>query len=345
MASKRIKYIDDLKTIAIFGVIVIHVCMFFGSNTINGISIYNYQEIVRFAVPVFLMISGALLLNREYEFGSFIKRRYVRIILPFILWQIIAVLIRFFLGQYDYLSEYNFLTQMWYFWLILGVYLAVPVINEFIKNKGLEGAEYFIIVVIFAAVFFQVLKTLGMYTYLDLGFFLGPVGFLVLGYYLANKEFDISPKMMILITLIIFIVTTLLKVYGFLRMFGITNFTLLNMEIGLNSNLNMGIMDIVHAVSVFLLVKALNESDIFSLKNKYLTKFSLSVSRASYGMYFAQDIIIFIFLGDFITSLSLTNLQAGILVIASCLGVFILSWLIVVLLSKIPHLKKFSGYA
>ena len=46
-----------------------------------------------------------------------------------------------------------------------------------------------------------------------------------------------------------------------------------------------------------------------------------------------------------ITSLSLTNLQAGILVIASCLGVFILSWLIVVFLSKIPYIKKFSGYA
>jgi len=31
---------------------------------------------VRFAVPVFVMITGALLLPREYEIGSFLKKAF-----------------------------------------------------------------------------------------------------------------------------------------------------------------------------------------------------------------------------------------------------------------------------
>ncbi|MCQ2972532.1 MAG: hypothetical protein MJ209_04525 [archaeon] len=61
--------------------------------------------------------------------------------------------------------------------MMLGIYLAIPVINEFIVNKGLEGAEYFIIIAIFASILFQILTTLKMYTYFDLRFFLGPVAY------------------------------------------------------------------------------------------------------------------------------------------------------------------------
>lgn len=40
----------------------------------------------------------------------------------------------------------TFLTSRWYVWMILGVYLAMPIINDFVKNRGLKGVEYFLII-------------------------------------------------------------------------------------------------------------------------------------------------------------------------------------------------------
>ncbi|MCQ2972533.1 MAG: hypothetical protein MJ209_04530 [archaeon] len=62
-------------------------------------------------------------------------------------------------------------------------------------------------------------------------------------------------------------------------------------------------------------------------------------------MYFAQDLIIFTILDIVFIQFHLTSSQAAILGITSVFAVFILSWLMVLVISKIPYLKKWSGYA
>ena len=75
MYGKRKKYIDTLKLLAIFGVISLHIFQIWNQRLIFNIDIiYGCSEISRFWVPLFLMISGALLLNREIELVSFIKK-------------------------------------------------------------------------------------------------------------------------------------------------------------------------------------------------------------------------------------------------------------------------------
>ena len=64
----------------------------------NGAQILHFPvnafvELVGFAVPIFLMLSGALLLNREIELESFIKHRLVRIVYPFIFFMIILLIV------------------------------------------------------------------------------------------------------------------------------------------------------------------------------------------------------------------------------------------------------------
>ena len=74
MVKNRIKYIDTLKFLAIFGVIVIHASYIGENSEILNLSIVNFQQIVRFAVPVFLMVSGSLLLNKEIDLRIFLKK-------------------------------------------------------------------------------------------------------------------------------------------------------------------------------------------------------------------------------------------------------------------------------
>src|ERR1700712_776037 len=88
--------IHNLRLIALFAVIVLHASApllsryaevpmgdWFAANV--------YNSLVRFAVPVFVMITGALLLYREYELGDFLKRRLTRVIYPFLFWSLVYI--------------------------------------------------------------------------------------------------------------------------------------------------------------------------------------------------------------------------------------------------------------
>ena len=72
--KQRIEYIDTLKFIAIFVVIAIH-CFALG----NGVEILHFEivklnQIFRFAVPLFLMITGILFLNKNINLTEYIKK-------------------------------------------------------------------------------------------------------------------------------------------------------------------------------------------------------------------------------------------------------------------------------
>ena len=81
----------------------------------------------------------------------------------------------------------------WYFYLIVGVYLAIPFINEFIRNRGLNEVRYFIIIFILASVFYTACRFFNITSYLDLRFFIGGLSYVIVGYYLANVKIK-SPK-------------------------------------------------------------------------------------------------------------------------------------------------------
>lgn len=128
-SMQRIKYYDTLRFLAIFGVIILHVFQSFPSDTLLlNFKIISLSEIFKFAVPVFLMISGALLLGRDIELTDFFKRRFTRLTYPFILYLIIYAVILFLLASYvtgfgdlnKWLLKLPF-NYNWYFWTILSL--------------------------------------------------------------------------------------------------------------------------------------------------------------------------------------------------------------------------------
>ena len=67
--KERIFYYDFLRAFAIIAVIICHSDLFFGSldTPLRIIAQMTFHDIGRIGVPIFLMISGALLLNRDYK--------------------------------------------------------------------------------------------------------------------------------------------------------------------------------------------------------------------------------------------------------------------------------------
>ena len=94
--TQRIDYLDVLRGIATILVIFIHVS---SSNWYGYIGSTNwyffsfYESISRFAVPIFFMISGAMLLSPEKEITfPYIFKKIFRMIIFLIFWELMYAL-------------------------------------------------------------------------------------------------------------------------------------------------------------------------------------------------------------------------------------------------------------
>lgn len=302
MVRVRLQYIDLLKVLSIFSIISLHVFLVWKDAQVAHINIYAFSSIFRYGVPVFIMISGALLLNREIEIGDFLKRKVKRLVTPFIFYYILTAIVIVLLLNSTHAQVENIFAFRWYFWMILGVYLSIPIINKFIQHSTMKEIEYFIWMFIFAAIFYQITYYLKIEQYLYLTLFLSPLGYLVLGYYLSQKEFNLGTNKIITISALIFIICTCIKFADLNNLIPMTDNYMANQSKILSSWLDVGIIEILQSASLFVLCKYLYQSKngLYSLINKFLqgnlvSKFILSVSRASYGMYLINLIPAFMY--------------------------------------------------
>ena len=327
--KERIFYYDLLRAFAIIAVIICHVDHFFGPLTTQTqiIAQLTFHDIGDIGVPIFLMISGALLLNREYpSLEAFLKKRFARIIYPFIFW-IILILGQLYYYGYNTTFIWNvFIGEpsiTWYFWTLIGIYLFIPAINSFIKDYELKGVEYFL-AIWFITMILNTFHSYPLWTYFNLDMFTGFVGYPLLGYYLANKKFKLSDKSMCIIGLLILLVSLVAFVY-----FNYAKIDLLSPRYLNLSNIFMGI-------GTFIFIMYLDKLNVFnSIKDNFIGKAIISLSICSYGMYFSHVLVV--------KALSYHNPQSNLLFPLMFVLIVFLSWLIPYIMSKIPYLKIVSG--
>lgn len=101
MTQQKHQYITVLRTLACFAVILLH---YSGSYTYRfGVPTFNHGILVFtltvFCVPIFVMVSGALLLQKSIPIGEFYKKRTLRILLPFLFWSAVYLLFKPFLEK------------------------------------------------------------------------------------------------------------------------------------------------------------------------------------------------------------------------------------------------------
>ena len=305
------------------------------------------------------MLSGALLLGRDISLGDFFKRRFTRIIYPFILYLIIFVVFLSLL-MYGIPSLHGLESELakvpfqynWFFWMILGIYISIPVINKFIQYSSLKEIEYFVLILFIGSIFYQIMFYLKITQYINLNLFLSPLAYLVLGYYLSVKEFKMSNSKIITLSLILFILTTVIMILsedGYLPFNYITAYKITSSNY-VATLVDIGVLELIRTSCVFLFFKYLfmQKDGIYSylhklFENNMVTKFYTSYSRASYGIYLFSRTLMAP-LEIVLAGLSLTGSQVCLWILVLIVIVNIACWLIVLLINKIPFIGRFSGY-
>lgn len=352
--KQRIAYIDILKTLSIFGVILIHISsralINYNVATVNWDLSVFWGAVVRWSVPVFLMCSGALFLNQEKSFSTKqIFTKYLpRIIAALIFWAVLYEACDVFLDyretgviQYSFLKTAlkNLLTcnthfHLYYLYIIILIYALAPIIRVFTDAADRRQLEYalaawFILGILYPFVIqfypFNMLK--GMVLQYSLRMAYSSIGYFVLGHYF--QKYSISKRfagLVYLLGILGFAVTFMGTIYKSGHTGALETIFLEGMTP------NVALM----AAAVFLWTKNLQDKAIF--KSQSFLKTAGFISRGSFCVYLIHDFINIAYRNLYIEStifnpllsipfLSLVNLGIS-------LGIY-------VILSKVPVVKKY----
>ena len=148
--SERIYYLDILRILATFAVMTIHIC----AQNWNSVDVSSAEwgvfncldSISRWAVPVFVMISGVLFLGLERSIHTILSKNVLRVAAAFVFWSALYAGI----GYLDDHSVKHFILHfihghyhMWFLFLIGGLYLVVPLLRRIVRDEA--GMNYFLI--------------------------------------------------------------------------------------------------------------------------------------------------------------------------------------------------------
>lgn len=293
-------YLDYLRVVAIFGVITIHVTAIYyyryGSIDDIGWWLSNVMNAAsRFSVPVFVMISGSLLLGRKITIFDFYKGRAVRILPPFIFWNVLFLV--FFVEfapearSYVSLVKYELIVNgytavhLWYLSMFLCLMLFAPFINQFING---EKPTYRDLTILIAVMFFffvaNGLARLAKEFYaLDIAWFTAFAWFVA--YFIAGHYIDrYADYIRVKGALLIFLIVALIGLGSVFNYYSAKNFGIVKDNLVLGST---GALVFIISASIFLLAR--NNSAYFR-ESKIISQ----VSEASFGMYLIHPIFIFI---------------------------------------------------
>lgn len=203
--------VDLIRTVAILGVILLHASndltnqpMGMMSQTALAIEIFRwvtvdiYQSIGRVGVPIFVMLSGALLLqpSKKESLSEFFKKRWVRIGIPFVFWAAIYFVWDFAVQHQAFTAGaviQGVLTgpyfQFWYIYMLVGLYLLTPFLRVMVAHSDPSLFKFFIVMWFTGSAVLPVLALISPY-HLDGNVLTIPgyVGYYILGVYLLNVK-------------------------------------------------------------------------------------------------------------------------------------------------------------
>lgn len=196
--SRNIFYIDLLRCAAALAVVAIHTLgplrHLYGEVSLDQwLVAAEINSILRWAVPVFIMITGVLLLSdqRPFNLHNYLTKRFLKVVIPFLAWTLIyAVIGGLSINGWASDTTVNLLKNanndptwyhLWFFYNFIPLYFIIPFLAPLLFKLNQEHIK----LIIFAWLLLTLIHWLKVKTPLRESIILYS-GYLILGWYLAN---------------------------------------------------------------------------------------------------------------------------------------------------------------
>lgn len=342
----RLVYADVLRVVASFAVIMVHVC---GNNWISedvhslNWNILNvFDSAVRWCVPVFVMLSGMFFLDpaRKVTYKSLFTKSLLRVATAFALWSVFYAIITRITADTPQSIGQTLLNivyghyHLWFLYMIMGLYLLVPILRKFTQTASRRDIEYFLalycVFTIISPVLaeFPVAQIFSNIAYrLDLRPIAGYIGYFVAGYYLKAFDFSRVAKRTIYALGVIGFFATIVLTWA-----ASMDWQAPNEQWYLYFAPNVAAM----AAAVFLFFKEHITGEHFSLR---MMKLVSSISACSFGIYLVHAEINRLLTSAGFDAVFISPIIAIPLI---CAIIMLTSYLIIWVLSKIPLFRKYG---
>ena len=238
----KLEWADNIRFIATVCVIIVHTAAT-GCYLFNQVSPFYWwianclSTGLRFALPFFFLLSGALNLNNNYSVSTFYKKRLVRVFLPFLFWGIIfstAFFIYYLVDNrpvsiFSLLKDFIFYRgvfraqqyHLWFLYVLIGIYLLTPLIKLFTKNLTRSKITIFSTLWIITLMIntFEIKNDVFIY----LLRFSAYTGYYIAGYILLKSDTAIKNKFIYIVFFIATVAFMSISTYYFTKEYGVLN--------------------------------------------------------------------------------------------------------------------------
>ena len=358
---QHIVWLDVVRFVAMFTVVCCHCTDHFNfypgtDPNIDEIKLWGaiYGALLRPCVPLFVMITGALLLPVRGEVSVFYKKRIPRVLWPFLIWSVIYNLFPWITGllgikpeiildffpysgeevmrqslsiSLDYIAQipFNFSivdVHMWYIYLLIGLYLYLPVFSAWVEKASDKAKLWFLgawAVTLLLPYYNQFVAQYlwGTCSWNAFGmfyYFAGFNGYLLLGHYLRNLDWTLGK--ILAIGLPMFVIGYAVTFFGFRYITALPEYSDEMLELFFTyCSLNVVMM----TIPVFMLCKKV------SFRSEGIKKALANLTLCGFGIY----MIHYFFTGPSVLLVRTLGVPLGIQIPVASVMAFGVSWLIV----------------
>lgn len=364
--NQHVVWLDVVRLIAMFTVVCCHCTDPFNfypgvAPNIDQIKLWGaiYGSLLRPCVPLFVMITGALLLPVRGEAFVFYKKRIPRVFFPFLIWSVIYNLFPWMTGllgldpkiildffpysgeevarqsfavSLDYILHipFNFsilAVHMWYIYLLIGLYLYMPIFSAWVEKASERAKLYFLLawgVTLLIPYYNQFVApylwgTCSWNAFGMLYAFAGFNGYLLLGHYLRNLDWSLGKTMAI--GLPMFVVGYLITFFGFRYITALPEYSDEMLELFFTyCSINVLLM----TFPVFMLAKKVK------VRSERTKRALANLTVCGFGIY----MIHYFFTGPSVVVMRYLNVPLGLQIPIASVIAFGISWLLVWLIYR-----------
>ena len=371
--NQHIVWLDVVRFIAMFTVVCCHCTDPFNfypgtAPNIGEIKLWGaiYGSVLRPCVPLFVMITGALLLPVRGDASTFYKKRIPRVFYPFLIWSVLYNLFPWITGllglnpqiildffpyageevmqqsfsvslEYILMIPFNFsilAVHMWYIYLLIGLYLYLPVFSAWVEKASERAKLMFLLawgVTLLLPYYYQFVSNYlwGTCSWNSFGMlyaFAGFNGYLLLGHYLKNLEWSLKKTLAIGIPM--FAVGYAVTFLGFRHITALPEYTDEMLELFFTyCSLNVVMM----TIPVFMLAKKVK------VNSERMKKASADLTVCGFGIY----MIHYFFTGPSVVLMRAIDMPIGLQIPVAAILAFAVSWGLVWLIYRTGKVAKY----
>lgn len=364
--KNHIVWLDVVRLIAMFTVVCCHCTDPFNfypgdAPNIDEIKFWGaaYGAVLRPCVPLFVMITGTLLLPVRGDASVFYKKRIPRVFFPFLIWSVLYNLFPWITGVlglspqvildfFPYAGEevtrqsfsvaieyilqipFNFsvlAVHMWYIYLLIGLYLYMPIFSAWVEKASEQAKLWFLLIwgiTLLLPYYNQFVAqylwgTCSWNAFGMLYTFAGFNGYLLLGHYLRNLDWSLSKTLSIGIPM--FVVGYVITFFGFRYMSSLPECTDEMYELFFTyCSINVVMM----TIPVFMLAKKAE------IRSERVRKALANLTLCGFGIYMVH----YFLTGPSVLLMRALNVPISIQIPLAAVVAFCISWLFVTMIYR-----------